>query len=468
MPTTTQSRCGQFTFYFSKCRHATSHNYHRPPNSGADCNSNCLYDRKIDYWFWAGKDKRCSFCGLGQEHGFGTQHPIPDDEGQRLILFEKMKEGMVLSEPDDVYNERFDEAAAWYNQKALEAIALADARAKEQNPSSGRPRTQRRLRFKNRREIRRLRAKRRTERWVQNVRDEQYAAVKENMEVGKQPFIIGEVGNPYMDLLSEVAVISLPQPMDNCAICQYPLNHVRECGNPYCVPCGHMFHLHCLEELFDRRTDSEEKEVYKCPLCNTWFGDLRKVPNFYDQCRSYEKEFDSDASSSELSDSEDEEEIGDPPPPWIFRPDELGDVPEWLENRTRTRSNARLREIVQGSIASRVHAETAEDDSSLSQPRCRPGTRALLNHFGIIPQASTVEANEHCVPERNVPGISENNSTRPSSSTETESGSLFDSGSGTVLHSPRTPGTARGQGRKRKPKRAPEKRDHRPRKRRRQ
>jgi len=88
----------QFTFYFSKCGHATSHNYHRTPKSGENCNSNCIYDKNIDYWFWAGKDKRCSFCGLGQEHGFGTQHPIPENEGPRLLLFEKVKEGTTLED----------------------------------------------------------------------------------------------------------------------------------------------------------------------------------------------------------------------------------------------------------------------------------------------------------------------------------------------------------------------------------
>jgi len=80
--------------------------------SGENCNSNCIYDKNIDYWFWAGKDKRCSFCGLGQEHGFGTQHPIPENEGPRLLLFEKVKEGTTLEEPDEIYNARFDEAAA--------------------------------------------------------------------------------------------------------------------------------------------------------------------------------------------------------------------------------------------------------------------------------------------------------------------------------------------------------------------
>ena len=280
MLTSDENRCGQFTFYFSKCGHATSHKYHRAPDSGPDCNSNCIYDRKIDYWFWAGKDKRCSFCGLGQEHGFGTQHPIPEDEGLRMILFEKVKEGMILSEPDDVYNAQFDEAAEWYNRKAMEAIALADDRAKAQNPSPGKLRTQRRLRHENRREIRRLRAKRRTERWVQNVRDEQYTAMKGNVEVGKQPFIIGDVGNPYMDLFSEASLTSLTPPIDNCALCQYPLDDVRDCGNPHSLPCGHKFHLRCLEEIFDRRAAGEEKEIHKCPLCKVWFRDLREFQTF--------------------------------------------------------------------------------------------------------------------------------------------------------------------------------------------
>jgi hypothetical protein len=288
------------------------------------------------------------------------------------------------------------------------------------------------------------------------------------MEVGNQPFIIGHVENPYMDLFSEVAVTTLPQPIDNCVMCQYPLSDVGECGNPYSLPCGHMFHLHCMEELFNRRAKSEEKEIYKCPLCNVWFGDLREVPNFYDQCCNHELEFDSDAPSSELLDSDAGEDIGDPPPPWIFRPEELGNAPEWLESRTDTRSNARLREIVQDSIASRVHPETEEDHSSLSQPRRRPGTRALLNHFGVITQASVVEADEHHVPKQNEFEVWENNSTRPNpSSTETENGSLLDQGNGSILHSSPVPGTVRDQGNKRKPRRIPEGRDHRPRKRRR-
>jgi hypothetical protein len=458
MPTSDENRCGQFTFYFSKCGHATSHNFHRAPDSGSDCNSNCIYDRKIDYWFWAGKDKRCSFCGLGQEQGFGTQHPIPEDEGLRLILFEKVKEGMILSEPDDVYNAKFDEAAEWYNRNAMEAIALADERAKAQNPSPGKLRTQRRLRHENRREIERLRAKRRMERWVQNVRDEQYTAVKGNMEVGKQPFIMGDIGNPYMDLYSEASLTSLANPIDNCALCQYPLDDVRECGNPYSLPCGHMFHLRCLEELFDRRAAGEEKEIHKCPLCKIWFRDLREVPDFYGRFRSHNQDFDSNASSSELSDSDAGAPTGDVPPPWIFRPEAPYIVPELLQCNTCTRSDARLREIVHDSTVARNIAETEPGRLSSSPPSRRPGTRALLNHIKSVEASGDSEVEESHLPSRQEPEVLEISSgLPPPSSTATVNGSLQGAvNSNTADSAPTAPiaDSARTQKRKRKSRKA--------------
>jgi hypothetical protein len=205
---------------------------------------------------------------------------------------------MSLGEPDEIYNARFDSAAAWYNRKALEEIALADAPANEPfKMGQGKLRTQRRLRHRNRCEIRRLRANRRTERWVHNVREEQSRAVKQNTDIGKQPFIMGDIGNPYMDIYSEVPIASLPEPIDNCAWCQYPLSDIKECGKPYCLPCGHMFHLNCVTELFKRRAEAEEKEVCKCPLCTVWFRDLRFIPEFYDRYSTREREFDSEASS---------------------------------------------------------------------------------------------------------------------------------------------------------------------------
>jgi hypothetical protein len=458
MPTSDENRCGQFTFYFSKCGHATSHNYHRAPISGIDCNSNCIYDRKIDYWFWAGKDKRCSFCGLGQEHGFGTQHPIPEDEGLRLILFQKVKEGMILSEPDDVYNAKFDEAAEWYNRKAMEAIALADERAKAQNPSPGKLRAQRRLRHKNRRDIRRLRAKRRTERWVQNVRDEQYTAVKGNTEVGKQPFIIGDIRNPYMDLFSEASVTSLSHPIDNCALCQYPLNDIRECGNPHSLPCGHMFHLHCLQELFDRRAAAEEKEVYKCPLCKIWFRDLREVPDFYDRFRSHKQDFDSNASSSELSDSDAGVSTGDALPPWIFRPEALYSVPECLQCKNCTGGNARMRDIVQDSVVDGTAVDPEPAEGPLSESGRRPGTRALLNHFKPVEASSDSEIEESHHLGQQEPEVLDISSGLPSpSSTATENGSLPQSVNNNTTNSAQTApiaDSAKTQRRKRKPRKA--------------
>ncbi|PMD45800.1 hypothetical protein L207DRAFT_578704 [Hyaloscypha variabilis F] len=462
-----QARCGQFTFYFSRCGHATSHNYHRASNSGTDCNRNCIHDKKIDYWFWAGKDKRCSFCGLGQDHGFGTQHPIPEDGADRELLFERIKEGMSLGEPDEVYNARFDEAAGWYNRKAIEKIGLADARENEQTPSLGQLRTKRRLRHENRREIRRLRAKRRTEIWVQNVRDEQYQAVKGNLEVGKQPFIAGEVGDPYMDLFSKILLNNLPRPIDNCAMCQYALNDIAECGSPYSLPCGHMYHLLCMDELFNRRADAEEKEVYKCPLCNAWYQDLRQVPDFYDSFWSHKQDFDSNASSSVLSESDDGEEKGDPPPPWIFRPEQLRDVPEWLENRTGTRSNARLRGIVQDSITARNEVATGGDEESSSpRPRRRPGTNALLNHFRIAEPDSDVEPDtlENMQPEV----LQETSTLEGRSSTETGNGSLREGGDGQATSSLPAHSAPRGHKKKRKSGRSRGERDDHPRKRRKQ
>ncbi|KAE9376153.1 hypothetical protein N431DRAFT_334245 [Stipitochalara longipes BDJ] len=460
-PSSKQARCGQFTFYFSKCSHATSHKYHQASDSSADCNSNCIYDKKIDYWFWAGKDKRCSFCGLGQEHGFGTQHPIPEDSINRELLFERIKEGISLGGPDEVYNARFDEAAGWYNRKAVEEIGFTDARANEQTPSPGQLRTKRRLRHKNRREIRRLRAKRRTERWVQNVRDEQYRAVKGNLEIGKQPFLIGEVGNPYMDLLSKVLIHSLPHPIDNCAMCQYALDNVEEGGGPYALPCGHMYHLLCMDELFDRRADAEEKEIYKCPLCNVWYRDLRRVPDFYDRYLNQKHDFDSNAASSILSDSDEGEERVDPPPPWIFRPEELSDIPEWLANRTGTRINARLRSIVQDSITARTQPLTVvNEDSSSPQPRRRPGTNALLNHFGIVEPISNVDLDTHVIPVDNQPKLSQETSTLPSpASTEIENGSIQAKGGNLATNFLPAPSTARGSRRKQNPRRPRGERD---------
>lgn len=456
MPDPQQPRCGQFTFYFSKCGHATSHKYHRAQTIEPDCNSNCIYDRTIDYWFWAGTEKRCSFCGLGQEHGFGTPHPIPESAEQRLILFSKVKEGMSLGEPDEVYNARFGEAAAWYNRKALEEIAFADARAQEPPKlSKGKLRTQRRLRHQNRCEVRRLKAKRRTEKWVHSVREEQYRAVKANIDVGKQPFIMGDINNPYMDIYSEVPVASLPEPIDNCAWCQYPLNDIKECGKPYCLPCGHMFHLNCVTELFKRRAEAEEKEVCKCPLCTVWFRDLRFVPDFYDRYSAREYEFDSEASSSVLSESDVGDEKGDPPPPWIFQPELLGAVPGWLENQIGTRSNLRLREIVHNSINSRGQAGTTLDkDNPSSLTGRRPGTNRLLDHFGTLETAHHGGPDEDHMQESGDPEAFDPNSTIPSPcSTETENGSLLEAEASTRNRLPLAPAVERGQARKRKARR---------------
>jgi len=312
-----------------------------------------------------------------------------------------------------------------------------------------------------------LRAKRRTERWVQNVRDEQYQAVKDNLEVGKHPFIVGEVGNPYMDLFSKVLLNNLPQPIGNCAMCQYALSDIAECGSPYSLPCGHMYHLLCMDELFDRRADAEEKEVYKCPLCNAWYQDLRQVPDFYDSVWSHKQDFDSNASSSVLSESDDGEEKGDPPPPWIFRPEQLRDVPEWLENRTGTRSNARLRGIVQDSITARNEVATGGDEESSSpRPRRRPGTSALLSHFRIAEPDSDAEPDtlENMQPEV----LQETSTLEGRSSTETGNGSLQEGGDGQATSSLPAHSAPRGHKKKRKSGRSRGERDDHPRKRRKQ
>ncbi|PMD14666.1 hypothetical protein NA56DRAFT_369265 [Hyaloscypha hepaticicola] len=274
------------------------------------------------------------------------------------------------------------------------------------------------------------------------------------MEVGKQPFIIGDIGNPYMELFSDASVTSLSNPIDNCALCQYPLNDVRECGNSHSLPCGHMFHLHCLQELFDRRAVAEEKEVHKCPLCKVWFQDY-----FYDRFRSHKQDFDSNASSSELSDSDAGAPMGDAPPPWIFRPEALFSIPEFLHCKTCTRSNGRMRDTVQDSIVDGIKALDAEPtEFTLSDSSRRPGTRALLNHFKPVEASSDSEIEESHVPDQQEPEVLETSPGLPSlSSTATESGSPLRSVNSNINNS--TPAapiavSVRTRRRKRKPRKA--------------
>jgi hypothetical protein len=261
-----------------------------------------------------------------------------------------------------------------------------------------------------------------------------------------------------MDLFSEASVASLTHPIDNCALCQYPLDDVRECGNPHSLPCGHMFHLHCLQELFARRVASEEKEIHKCPLCKVWFRDLREVPDFYDRFLSHRQDFESNASSSELSDSDAGAPTGDAPPPWIFRPEAPYSVPELLQCKTCSEGNARQRDIVQDSIVDGTKANAKPDEFSSSQSSRRPGTRALLTHFKSVEASGDSEGEGSHLPNQQEPEVLEISPGLPSpSSTATENGSLLGSVNRNTTNSAPTAPTAdsaRTQKRKRKPRKA--------------
>jgi hypothetical protein len=329
---------------------------------------------------------------LGQDHGFGTPYPIPENPIQRSLLFAILKEAMSLDEPDEIYHARFTEASGWYNRKAIEEIKLAEARAKAPpQPSQGNLRTQRRLRHQSR-------------------------------DVGRQPFIIGGIGNPYMDIYSEVPVASLPQPIDNCAWCQYPLSEIQECGSPYCLPCGHMLHLNCITELFNKRVEANEKELCKCPLCNAWFRDLREIPDFYDRYRGREHEFDSDASSSILSDSDAGNEKGDPTPPWIYRLELQEQLPQLLGDEIGTRNNDRLCSLIQACLENQDEQRLTGSPS----PPQKSGQLHLLKHFNNHNQDSHDSSNDEYVPDPIDAVSPEPNSPIASpSSTETENGSVL-------------------------------------------
>jgi len=71
---------------------------------------------------------------------------------------------------------------------------------------------------------------------------------------------------------------------------------------------------------YSLRTEADEKEVCRCPLCNTWFRDIRLMPEFESRYQEFDHAFDSQASSSILLTSEDGNDVGDERPPWIFHP----------------------------------------------------------------------------------------------------------------------------------------------------
>lgn len=330
--------CGQFTFYFPRCSHATSHLFHLNTWSGTVCNKNCVYDQGNDYWFYADEGSHCSYCGLGQIYGIGAKQTIPDETDdknskarevffERLITNGKLCAGPVDEEARQEYNEYYLRAVLQYN-KLIDAIPTPCCKPTILTPAQ--ERTKRRGRLLDRWDIRRLRARKRTEEWVKNIRIEQYDKTKAHVEVGSRPYIVTPTGNPHMDLYTTVQIKALPLPIDNCAWCQFGLasqEAITESGGPSSLPCGHTFHYNCIVELFEKRTKAGEKERHKCPLCNVWFKDVREIPDFYGRYREKEHAFDSDAQSSVLSGSEMGDLKGHLGPPWLE---------EWLTESSET------------------------------------------------------------------------------------------------------------------------------------
>ena len=101
---------------------------------------------------------------------------------------------------DEIYDLAFDEAATTYNELAMEAMERVEGKKEDEKLSDGDLKRQRRFRHENRRKLRELRAERRVKKWVQNVEDDQYAAIKGNVEIGQQPFIHAFGDNPFGDL----------------------------------------------------------------------------------------------------------------------------------------------------------------------------------------------------------------------------------------------------------------------------
>ncbi|KUJ13565.1 uncharacterized protein LY89DRAFT_754410 [Mollisia scopiformis] len=317
--------CGQFTFYFPRCSHATSHLLHLNTWSGTACNRNCVYDRGNDYWFYADQGSHCSYCGLGAQSGIGIKQTIPEDSKGRdrerffegLVRSGKICVGSAEEGAKEEYDAHYVRAVHQYN---ILIDALPTLNSKAPILSLAQLRTKRRERTLDRWDVRRFRAKRRTEEWVRNIRAEQYAKTKAHVEVGSRPFIVTPTGNPHMDLYTEVSIKGLPVPIDNCAWCQFSLSSseaIAESGPPSSLPCGHTFHYNCIVELFEKRTKAGEKEKHKCPLCSVWFRDVREIPDFYGRYRNSEHVFDSCCDSSVLSKSDAGDIRGHTGPPWM-------------------------------------------------------------------------------------------------------------------------------------------------------
>lgn len=329
--TSTLHHCGQFTFYFPRCSHATCHWFHLNTWSGLLCSRNCVYERTFDYWFYADEGSLCSYCGLGPASGrlgpasgIGTLQNIPSEESgmAREQFFESLIQSGKLggasgSEGKAEYESCHRRAVAQYNM-LIDSIPHSSPSTNV--PTFAQARTARRKRLLDRWDIRRFRARRRTDEWVNNIRAEQYDFTKTHVDVGSRPYIVTPTGNPYMDLYTEVPLPALPVPIDNCAWCQFSLDSqdaIADSGPPNSLPCGHTFHYNCIVELFEKRTRAKEKEVCKCPLCNTWFRDVREIPDFYGRYRSKEHVFDSSCESSVLSESYCGDLRGDREPPWL-------------------------------------------------------------------------------------------------------------------------------------------------------
>lgn len=327
----TLHHCGQFTFYFPLCSHATSHRFHLNTWSGLLCSRNCVYERTFDYWFYADEGSLCSYCGLGPAtgrlgpaSGIGTLQNIPSEESGmvREHFFENLIQsgkfgGASGPEGKAEYESCHRRAVAQYNM-LIDRIPPFSPTINV--PTFAQARTARRKRLLDRWDIRKFRARRRTEEWVNNIRAEQYDLTKAHVEVGSRPYIVTPTGNPYMDLYTGVPLPALPVPIDNCAWCQFSLasqDAIADSGSPNSLPCGHTFHYNCIVELFEKRTRAKEKEVCKCPLCNTWFRDVREIPDFYGRYRSKEHGFDSNYESSVLSESDCGDLRGDREPPWL-------------------------------------------------------------------------------------------------------------------------------------------------------
>ncbi|KAE8448838.1 hypothetical protein EG329_008840 [Mollisiaceae sp. DMI_Dod_QoI] len=388
-PTTKASElhhCGQFTLYFPRCGHATSHPFHLNVWSGLVCNKNCVYERIFDYWFYADEGSLCSHCGLGARCGLGTLQTMPeeaDGEGHRREAFFEhlISSGKLGGTGREEYESYHLRAVAQYNM-LIEGIT----RPKVTVLSPAQARTERGKRLLDRWDIRRMRARRRTEEWVNKIRAEQYVSTKRHVEVGKRPYIVAPTGNPYMDLYTEIPLPALPVPIDNCAWCQFSLccsDAIKESGPPNALPCGHTFHYNCIVDLFEKRTRAEEKDRCKCPLCNVWFRDVREIPDFYGRYRTKEHIFDSSCGSSVLSRSEEGDLRGHREPPWLEEPsvrDSEDAREEEVEDSTETRKSSSVADQVElNAVISRQELSSTVEQFEQAQQETRVTAEAPRN-----------------------------------------------------------------------------------------